>query len=102
RRHTRFSRDWSSDVCSSDLETQLVGQCVEPFGEESGLVVSFLLRLARVVDQVCVVDDDNPRLAVLDVGADLAEHLVRRPALPPEIGRASWREREYLVAREVG
>src|SRR5690606_40566219 len=23
RRHTRFSRDWSSDVCSSDLRTQL-------------------------------------------------------------------------------
>src|SRR5690606_39378490 len=22
RRHTRFSRDWSSDVCSSDLMTQ--------------------------------------------------------------------------------
>src|SRR5690606_16096766 len=22
-RHTRFSRDWSSDVCSSDLSTQL-------------------------------------------------------------------------------
>src|SRR5690606_40315382 len=22
RRHTRFSRDWSSDVCSSDLELQ--------------------------------------------------------------------------------
>src|SRR5690606_38262033 len=23
RRHTRFSRDWSSDVCSSDLSTKL-------------------------------------------------------------------------------
>src|SRR5690606_39679412 len=23
RRHTRFSRDWSSDVCSSDLGTRL-------------------------------------------------------------------------------
>src|SRR5690606_40778290 len=23
RRHTRFSRDWSSDVCSSDLEESL-------------------------------------------------------------------------------
>src|SRR5690606_39291152 len=23
RRHTRFSRDWSSDVCSSDLEVHL-------------------------------------------------------------------------------
>src|SRR5690606_40235946 len=24
RRHTRFSRDWSSDVCSSDLNTILL------------------------------------------------------------------------------
>src|SRR5690606_39986971 len=23
-RHTRFSRDWSSDVCSSDLKTKLL------------------------------------------------------------------------------
>src|SRR5690606_40442096 len=23
RRHTRFSRDWSSDVCSSDLENKI-------------------------------------------------------------------------------
>src|SRR5690606_39735959 len=27
RRHTRFSRDWSSDVCSSDL-THRTQQCV--------------------------------------------------------------------------
>src|SRR5690606_40944256 len=27
RRHTRFSRDWSSDVCSSDLtDIELLGQ----------------------------------------------------------------------------
>src|SRR5690606_39981285 len=25
RRHTRFSRDWSSDVCSSDLAAALAG-----------------------------------------------------------------------------
>src|SRR5690606_39460967 len=25
RRHTRFSRDWSSDVCSSDLDGKLMG-----------------------------------------------------------------------------
>src|SRR5690606_40855879 len=24
RRHTRFSRDWSSDVCSSDLDNRIV------------------------------------------------------------------------------
>src|SRR5690606_40927471 len=27
RRHTRFSRDWSSDVCSSDLATTPPGSC---------------------------------------------------------------------------
>src|SRR5690606_40820570 len=31
RRHTRFSRDWSSDVCSSDLGTPLIWTS---FGEE--------------------------------------------------------------------
>src|SRR5690606_27936595 len=25
RRHTRFSRDWSSDVCSSDLPSRVIG-----------------------------------------------------------------------------
>src|SRR5690606_36229627 len=29
RRHTRFSRDWSSDVCSSDLPADNVQQFVE-------------------------------------------------------------------------
>src|SRR5690606_29191431 len=31
RRHTRFSRDWSSDVCSSDL-AELVGALAEALG----------------------------------------------------------------------
>src|SRR5690606_40437756 len=30
RRHTRFSRDWSSDVCSSDLITQAVDKIPPP------------------------------------------------------------------------
>src|SRR5690606_40605403 len=29
RRHTRFSRDWSSDVCSSDLINQLFQAAAE-------------------------------------------------------------------------
>src|SRR5690606_41159795 len=33
RRHTRFSRDWSSDVCSSDLTTMPAGR--EPPSRES-------------------------------------------------------------------
>src|SRR5690606_40508539 len=29
RRHTRFSRDWSSDVCSSDLRSDVLGALTE-------------------------------------------------------------------------
>src|SRR3989440_631131 len=49
RRHTRSDRDWSSDVCSSDLQAQnaddrgeherprvMVGQLHQPAGEERG------------------------------------------------------------------
>src|SRR5207253_6135189 len=37
RRHTRWPRDWSSDVCSSDLEFNLVGIYTNdhPGGDES-------------------------------------------------------------------
>src|SRR5690606_40717101 len=30
RRHTRFSRDWSSDVCSSDLGATIAGDTEHP------------------------------------------------------------------------
>src|SRR5690606_34813073 len=32
RRHTRFSRDWSSDVCSSDLEFRTTQNWIGPQG----------------------------------------------------------------------
>src|SRR2546429_9917303 len=38
RRHTRCSRDWSSDVCSSDLET---AGCY--YGNNSGTVIKITL-----------------------------------------------------------
>src|SRR5690606_40851642 len=38
RRHTRFSRDWSSDVCSSDLTSVVVNQSPSPdsYNAEAG------------------------------------------------------------------
>src|SRR5690606_40982358 len=46
RRHTRFSRDWSSDVCSSDLadqgwqaQSQEHWEAIEAFGVRHGLLV---------------------------------------------------------------
>src|SRR5690606_40703659 len=48
RRHTSFSRDWSSDVCSSDLNRQ-VGELLEHLMPEDllkfGLIPEFVGRL---------------------------------------------------------
>src|SRR5690625_6028073 len=35
RRHTRWPRDWSSDVCSSDLLARPVGHKLEPVTQDS-------------------------------------------------------------------
>src|SRR5690606_41191867 len=37
RRHTRFSRDWSSDVCSSDLRRQMETDVLIAGGGMSGI-----------------------------------------------------------------
>src|SRR5256886_5309058 len=79
RRHTRFDCDWSSDVCSSDLEPgEVVG--VE---EEGGL------REVAVLVQVAVEDQVVVKLRLLFRGeADHGDEVGGE-----EIGRASCRER---------
>src|SRR5690606_40872297 len=39
RRHTRFSRDWSSDVCSSDLAPNPAGDLAGPASDEKFYVL---------------------------------------------------------------
>src|SRR5690625_7787157 len=74
RRHTRWPRDWSSDVCSSDLGGASV-EVVRRVGEEIGLLLDEL-------DAVPVR---------VRVGEDAARS--------EEIGRASCRERGYKRRR---
>src|SRR3989442_12267186 len=69
RRHTRCGRDWSSDVCSSDLEA------VEP------LLLRGIVRREHA-DRVERIGDACRRLLVGGEGADRAE-----------IGRAAGRGR---------
>src|SRR5690606_39540232 len=93
RRHTRFSRDWSSDVCSSDLYstpdwhltggnvmTTLVNQVDrDGFGDEPSTEYnSYWLQQIMDVADVLQGYDRYPK-------ADLYNN---------EIGRASCRERE--------
>src|SRR5690606_39499361 len=49
RRHTRFSRDWSSDVCSSDLRVKQEYPGIPVYGLWHTLHVSGLLTGARFI-----------------------------------------------------
>src|SRR5690606_39996938 len=76
RRHTRFSRDWSSDVCSSDLDWWRGA------------------RYCRGLPVEARHGDRGRCFAVLHPGRS-------RCTVPAEIGRASCRERvEILVLVE--
>src|SRR3989449_8350656 len=83
RRHTRCSRDWSSDVCSSDL----LGRRREAQEERAAeLVVVALVRLDHVAVQrrglrVAGRLAEPDELAVLYDRDRLARELAGRPAL---------------------
>src|SRR5690606_40167932 len=50
RRHTRFSRDWSSDVCSSDLPGPATGDPEVSLAERGGRAESFALLAAVIAE----------------------------------------------------
>src|SRR5690606_42068541 len=55
RRHTRFSRDWSSDVCSSDLNPAFVTLTGGSIGFQAGVQSSdivLVFRSERGVDSI--------------------------------------------------
>src|SRR5690606_40795932 len=87
RRHTRFSRDWSSDVCSSDLGGQgglpsgMAGSGRQCRGAAGGAGSRSGRRRLRSAAAPLARGVRRPRLS----GAD--------PAAAPQIGRASCRER---------
>src|SRR5690606_40067058 len=82
RRHTRFSRDWSSDVCSSDLIQVLAPHLQEDLAlgvELEGLFQGLFDVVVMVVVMVMVV--------IVLVVAHVGSTPLRK------IGRASCRER---------
>src|SRR3712207_8602890 len=89
RRHTRYWRDWSSDVCSSDLEAWyahipgLVVACPATPADNKGLLKSAI----RCDDPVVYMEHKNLWGLEGEVPDD------PDCVVPFEIGRASCRER---------
>src|SRR2546422_7990441 len=87
RRHTRCSRDWSSDVCSSDLVFEdkvrpSLDRCFA--GEDVSYAEWFATALARrhMAISYSPLRPDSERVeAVLVIGRDLTEHMLASEAL---------------------
>src|SRR5690606_40585059 len=100
-RHTRFSRDWSSDVCSSDLidaallatASQLKAVANIAVGYNNIDVPACTARGVMATNTPGVLDDSTADLAwTLMLGA------ARR--ITEEIGRASGRARGWIWERD--
>src|SRR5690606_39627571 len=94
RRHTRFSRDWSSDVCSSDL-----GLAVLALSSTSVLALEAAVAPAPVAATAAPARTLTTPLAAFghEVGADY--HLITYTQFERylQIGRASCRERVTIT-----
>src|SRR5207253_8171893 len=88
RRHTRWPRDWSSDVCSSDLPTTQRPESTEFLARPSATVAG----LTRRNNGTPFVDSSS---AIFSFGPTSLGSLAWNGRIPvsPEIGRASCRER---------
>src|SRR5690606_39703262 len=86
RRHTRFSRDWSSDVCSSDLTFDLALRY--PVLDKENYAFTATIRSGD--GQVAVEGLPAP---VTGVHGEVT--ITRETIAAEEIGRASCRERVW-------
>src|SRR5690606_697163 len=90
RRHTRFSRDWSSDVCSSDLDFVILNEAVVPAGlqaNEAGL------RLNWRVGPSSAVPSDSAFATTTQIGGLRA----LMPYAPVHL-RGAWSDGDFLLA----
>src|SRR5690606_40038910 len=75
RRHTRFSRDWSSDVCSSDLDKAMVAydKLSDEIRRTGGCDPMKLMRLSSRAEgaRVALIAAARAHVAAGDAGREL-------------------------------
>src|SRR5690606_40882474 len=95
RRHTRFSRDWSSDVCSSDLLFLKFGRDAERQSDKLG--VEYSTKIGYDAEEMAGFFNTLERLGG-ESGDAVPTFLSTHPDPSDQIGRASCRERVETCA----
>src|SRR5207253_8620811 len=95
RRHTRWPRDWSSDVCSSDLSSAVFGTDIADywFPVSIGGDIPFLYGVLRILMERGWADQNFINKHTTGFSALASQAL----NLKFEIGRASCRERVEIA-----
>src|SRR5690554_4050239 len=93
RRHTRCGRDWSSDVCSSDLKVYI--NKVEKFMPNEAVSND---EMEEILGKINDTPSKSRRLILRNNGIQKRYYALDRNG---KIGRASCREREKIVEVEV-
>src|SRR5690606_40174078 len=97
RRHTRFSRDWSSDVCSSDLILELIRESIDRRGmppTRAEIARAFGFRSPNAAEEHLRALE---RKGMIEIVAGTSRGI----RLAAQIGRASCRERVESAAGGV-
>src|SRR5690606_41158653 len=92
RRHTRFSRDWSSDVCSSDLgprDRALVELLIDDL-DDDGFRESSLDEILAIIPPEAGVEPEELQAALR----------LLQSFDPPGVGAADLRSEERRVGQE--
>src|SRR5699024_11965910 len=90
RRHTRSKRDWSSDVCSSDLAADFViDRMLRPATE-----AAIEERVDQMLEEETAVS--SPLEEMEEVVDAIPNDFIREQARSLQIGRASCRERAEM------
>src|SRR5690606_40098133 len=95
-RHTRFSRDWSSDVCSSDLSGEGSSGL-----EHGGRPRSVVVRAVGDIVPVVVGSGDNQRTVCIS-SWDFAPHVVSLDLPTGVFGPDLKQDRKSVVEGEGG
>src|SRR5690625_7990992 len=101
RRHTRWPRDWSSDVCSSDLIRSLRRKPQIIIGTPGRLLDHINRKTIRLDSVQTVVLDEADEMLDMGFLDDIQAILEQVPTERHKIGRASCRERVERAARVV-